>query len=485
MAPVVPSKVVSGVRGVPSFSSSPRANRTLSSTRRRGSSLLLRRATTEDEGSSTRSSDLASTSLVRSNTPEGFAQLERAIKERLTESNLIPEESGWEIVEGCWCFDPSKAEGEASEPKALVHFVGGAFAGASPQLTYRYFLETLAARGFFVIATPFETNFEHLKIADEIHLKYTQCVRSLGSRVEGLQTIGVGHSLGALEQLLLCSRYRDLNENRAGNVLISFNNKPVTDAIPFYAELIAPASSQFVAPLLQQLGTLPQASMIGSVVDSLRDQTPDFIRKNVFPLIDQLVPIYEDIANDRLEFTPTPQESKSYIEKRYSCTRNLLVQFDNDTIDETSILADVLQRTMSNTGKGGDTGGVGSAGGLDIGLELTVKQLSGDHVTPCKQPPALVEEQVSQISEQGKSFLGGVASMAGMAPGLAGSTLFSDSMADVTSAVQKGIDQVTSDINSNLVSASEVEQVDQLVNVLTQWSGIEPRIVRTLPAPET
>ena len=72
-----------------------------------------------------------------------------------------------------------------------------------------------------------------------------------------------------------------------------------------------------------------------------------------------------------------------------------------------------------------------------------------------------------------------------MAPGLAGSTLFSDSMADVTSAVQKGIDQVTSDINSNLVSASEVEQVDQLVNVLTQWSGIEPRIVRTLPAPET
>ena len=45
--------------------------------------------------------------------------------------------------------------------------------------------------------------------------------------------------------------------------------------------------------------------------------------------------------------------------------------------------------------------------------------------------------------------------------------------------------QVTSDINSNLVSASEVEQVDQLVNVLTQWSGIEPRIVRTLPAPET
>ena len=120
MAPVLPSKVVSGVRGVLSFSSSPRANRTLSSTRRRGSSLLLRRATTEDEGSSTRSSDLASTSLVRSNAPEGFAQLERAIKERLAESNLIPEESGWEIVEGCWCFDDRAPQwpGTSGRPRA-------------------------------------------------------------------------------------------------------------------------------------------------------------------------------------------------------------------------------------------------------------------------------------------------------------------------------------------------------------------------------
>ena len=200
--------------------------------------------------------------------------------------------------------------------------------------------------------------------------------------------------------------------------------------------------------------------MIGSVVDSLRDQTPDFIRKNVFPLIDQLVPIYEDIANDRLEFTPTPQESKSYIEKRYSCTRNLLVQFDNDTIDETSILADVLQRTMSNTGRGGDTGGGGSAGGLDIGLELTVKQLPGRPRDAMQAAPRAGRGAGEPDVGAGQE-LGGVASLAGMAPGLAGSTLFSDSMADVTSAVQKGIDQVTSDINSNLVSASEVEQVDQ------------------------
>jgi len=419
------------------------------------------------------------TTLARVNGSAGFAQLERAITERLSESNLIPEESGWEQVEGCWCLDPSSPDSksfEPIEPKALVHFVGGAFAGASPQLTYRYFLERLASKGFFVVSTPFETNFEHLKIADDIHLKYTQCIKALGTRVEGLQTIGVGHSLGALEQLLLCSRYKNLNADRAGNVLISFNNKPVTDAIPFYAELIAPASSQFVAPLLQQLETLPQTRMVNSVVDNLREQTPDFIQKNVFPLIDQLAPIYEDIAQDRIEFSPTPEESKAYVEKRYACTRNLLVQFQNDTIDETPILADTLQKTMS-------TANASAEGSLGLGLELTVKQLAGDHITPCKQPPAVIEDGVSQISEQSKSFFGGVATIAGMAQGLSGSTIFSDNVNDVTSAVQKGIDQIATDFNTNLLSASEVEQVDQLADVITQWSGIEPRIVRNLPAP--
>ena len=405
---------------------------------------------------------------------DAFAELERTITERARESGWIPEESGWEYVEGCWVLPP-----KPEEPKALVHFIGGAFVGASPQITYRYFLEQLASKGFFVVATPFETNFEHLKIADDIHLKFTQCAKALGSRVEGLQTVGVGHSMGALQQLLMCSRYKDVNSNREGNVMISFNNKPVTDAIPFYTELIAPASSQFISPLLQQLGTTPQARMVEQVVNSFRDQTPEFIQTNVFPLIDQLLPIYEDIANDRVEFSPTPEESKAYIEKRYTCSRNLLVKFANDTIDETPRLTETLQKTLSSMQLGQDS----SSGG---GLELTVKQLSGDHITPCKQPPnSLVEESVSQFSQQSKSFLGSMASIADMATGMGGNANnpLMPSVNDVTETLQKGIDQLTSDFNSNMMSASEAEQVDELVAIITQWSGIEPRMMRNLPAP--
>lgn len=51
----------------------------------------------------------------------------------------------WEEVEGCWVLFPA-----TGKPTALVHFIGGAFVGAAPQLSYKLFLETLAARGIVV-----------------------------------------------------------------------------------------------------------------------------------------------------------------------------------------------------------------------------------------------------------------------------------------------------------------------------------------------
>lgn len=52
----------------------------------------------------------------------------------------------WKQVEECWVLSPP--EGQA--PKCLVHFVGGAFVGATPQLAYRPLLEALVARGAMV-----------------------------------------------------------------------------------------------------------------------------------------------------------------------------------------------------------------------------------------------------------------------------------------------------------------------------------------------
>ena len=43
----------------------------------------------------------------------------------------------------------------------MIHFLGGAFAGAAPQLLYNSFVELLADEGYTVISTPYKVTFQH------------------------------------------------------------------------------------------------------------------------------------------------------------------------------------------------------------------------------------------------------------------------------------------------------------------------------------
>ena len=58
-----------------------------------------------------------------------------------------------------------------------------------------------------MIATPYNTNFDHLRIADEAQFKFDRTLRAYGSDLALLPVYGVGHSLGATMQLLISSRY--------------------------------------------------------------------------------------------------------------------------------------------------------------------------------------------------------------------------------------------------------------------------------------
>jgi len=109
-----------------------------------------------------------------------------------------------------------------------------------------------------VIATPFSTGFNHLRIADEIHYKWDRCIHSpmIASEIRNLPVFGLGHSMGSLQHLLISARYA--STNRAGNILMSFNNKPATDAIPFFSPFIAPGA-RALGPFLAQV-SLPVAS---------------------------------------------------------------------------------------------------------------------------------------------------------------------------------------------------------------------------------
>lgn len=111
---------------------------------------------------------------------------------------------------------------------------------------------SLNAASLQVITTPFSTGFNHLRIADEIHYKWDRCVNNpwIAAEIKNLPIFGLGHSMGSLQHLLISARYA--STNRAGNILMSFNNKPATDAIPFFSPFIAPGA-RALGPFLAQV----------------------------------------------------------------------------------------------------------------------------------------------------------------------------------------------------------------------------------------
>jgi hypothetical protein len=89
---------------------------------------------------------------------------------------------------------------------------------------------------------------------------------------------------------------------REGNVLMSFNNRPATDSIPFLSPFLAP-SARAVGPLLDQLATSPFRAGLENVSDALRGLSPGLV-KQLLPIFDQLTPIYMDVAQVGLWRTP-------------------------------------------------------------------------------------------------------------------------------------------------------------------------------------
>lgn len=113
-------------------------------------------------------------------------------------------------------------------PRGTVHFLGGAFAGAAPQVLYNLLMTNLAAAGYTVVATPYEVTFKHADCAKRVKEQFDsdlEALRAAGRRAwvpEKAPVCGVGHSNGALLHLLIGSLYQ---APAAANVVISFNNK--------------------------------------------------------------------------------------------------------------------------------------------------------------------------------------------------------------------------------------------------------------------
>ena len=193
----------------------------------------------------------------------------------------------WQEVSGCWVLIPPR-------PSAIIHFLGGAFVAAAPQVTYRWLLEQLGLQGYAIIATPFVNTLDHAAIARDVLNRFETTLDRLQTtnvlRKRYMPIYGLGHSMGCKLHLLIGSLFK---VERAGNILISFNNYPATRAIPFIEQL------------------------------------------NINPAFN-------------VEFRPSPLETNELIAQRYQVRRNLLIKFTNDDIDQTVSLTEVLQERFPN-----------------------------------------------------------------------------------------------------------------------------------------
>ncbi|KAL6974765.1 hypothetical protein U1Q18_050334 [Sarracenia purpurea var. burkii] len=61
------------------------------------------------------------------------------------------------------------------KPRAIVKFLGGAFIGAVPEVSYSYLLELLAGEGYLIISVPYNVTFDHAQAAREIYERFNAC----------------------------------------------------------------------------------------------------------------------------------------------------------------------------------------------------------------------------------------------------------------------------------------------------------------------
>lgn len=71
------------------------------------------------------------------------------------------------------------------KPLGVIHFLGGAFVGAAPHLTYKYLLESLADAGYIIVATPYRLNMDYVKICDQVLEKFDGVGYELASEYGG------------------------------------------------------------------------------------------------------------------------------------------------------------------------------------------------------------------------------------------------------------------------------------------------------------
>ena len=353
----------------------------------------------------------------------------------------------WEQLHGNYILRPPPNQ----PPRALLHFLGGALVGASPQLTYRYLLERLSSSGYLIVATPYQLSFDHLTTCDEIIDKFENVAPMLAREYGAVPVVGVGHSCGSLLHVLITSLFPDTP--RAANALMSYNNRGVGEAVPFFEELIVPLfsdrerngsrlikavievarekyqgrvpSDEVLVNLMKELpspipgqsiksllevmgggngedGVLSPSSLVSipqpireSLTSVLTEPTFDALTSaGVTPLLmqslditQQIPKLIDEVEEGARDFVPTPDAMSSAARRAYRCRRTLLMQFESDSLDDSEQLENYLKEAES----------VMKMKRPMITIDLQRKVLDGNHATPLLGPLGGEEDALRDV----------------------------------------------------------------------------------------
>ncbi|KAK2452800.1 initiation factor 4F subunit [Trifolium repens] len=284
-------------------------------------------------------------------------------------------------LDSCLVFPPPTS----TKPRAIIKFIGGAFIGAIPQLTYGYLIELLAKEGFVVVVVPYNVTFDHSQAAKQVYDKFHTCLDTIltnglpqanlsPAQLEDLPIFSVGHSNGALLQVLIGSLFSE--KLPKANAVIAYNNRPATEAVPYFEQL-GPAVSQMMPvveanPIYSIARNAPGDAwkMALDTFGSILQESEREVLNSLTKFVDQLPLVMSEVTQGVSEFKPTPSENRDCFKTSYNVKHTLLVKFNSDTIDETNIVEETLKPRVES-----------------FGGTVEKVELSGNHITPCIQEP--------------------------------------------------------------------------------------------------
>jgi len=312
-----------------------------------------------------------------------------------------PAPGRWVRIEGVPVLRPAAWVPE----RGVVHFIGGAFAGAAPHWTYRRLLNALAARGLWVIATPLATAFDHRRLAADAASAFERTYAVLlnsGVLSDSLPVHGIGHSMGALLQALAGAGAADTVakaycQRLRGQVLISFNAQSLSGAVPLWRELwtreeLRPA----IGRLAEQLEAAEDQQRLSSFAEISLDLAnlltravglegaastlggSDRVADLYAPLLGQLPPLLRDVSNGVEDFAPNATELEEQLVAGYRPDLPvLLVRFKSDPIDQTKELERILRTPAPDMDEMD-----GSPAASKKERKVEVLELGGTHISP-------------------------------------------------------------------------------------------------------